>query len=617
MKPLSIFLTSKAGWLLLSVLFAHPSTLLAWQPVAGRLLTPWGEKVTPQNVWAEYPRPSFAREQWQNLNGLWEYAVTSGEQKSTPEQWDGEILVPFPIEAALSGVGRPLRPDQALWYRRSFSAERQSGRRVLLHFEAVDCNTEVWVNGTLVGKHVGGNQPFSFDVTDVLRAEHNSLVVRVTDATDTAGHFQAHGKQVLKPAGIWYTAVSGIWQTVWLEQVPASYLADVQITTKVSGEVTLEFTQGGDARQDLEVEATATLDGIEVAQIRGKDRILVLRIPEPRLWSPASPVLYSLKLRFGEDKVSSYFGVREVSTLRDADGHLRFALNGREVFPLGPLDQGWWPDGLLTPPSAEAMQSDLRFIKAAGFNMLRKHIKVEPRRYYTDCDRIGLLVWQDHVSTGTGTDGVSPKWTRLDPNAADAEWPDWAHEQFMSELKRMVDVLYDHPSIVQWVPFNEAWGQHRTKEVVSWLVGYDRTRHVNAASGGNFFPVGHIVDHHAYPHPEFPFDLATGGRFEGFVKVVGEFGGHGFPVAGHLWSSQERNWGYGGLPKDKTEWIERYRTSMRKLTELKKRGIAAGVYTQTTDVEGEINGLITYDRKVQKLTPEELAAIHREFGLVE
>jgi Glycosyl hydrolases family 2, TIM barrel domain len=283
------------------------------------------------------------------------------------------------------------------------------------------------------------------------------------------------------------------------------------------------------------------------------------------------------------------------------------------VFHFGPLDQGWWPDGLLTPPSDTAMRSDLDFLKAAGFNMLRKHIKVEPRRYYHYCDKIGLLVWQDQVCAFGKK--PNPSWTRLNPNPVDAVWPDDEHQQYMSELKGMIDTLHNHPSIVQWVPFNEAWGQHRTMDVGKWATAYDPTRQINISSGGNFWPVGHIVDHHNYPEPAFPFDQGRDGRFDGFVKVVGEFGGHGFPVEGHLWSTKAKNWGYGGLPKDMNEWLDRYKGSIRKLAELKQQGIAAGIYTQTTDVEGEINGLITYDRKVRKVSAETLAAIHRETGI--
>jgi beta-galactosidase/beta-glucuronidase len=360
----------------------------------------------------------------------------------------------------------------------------------------------------------------------------------------------------------------------------------------------------------------ASLDGRVVAEAAGAAGQLTLQIAEPKLWSPDSPTLYDLEISVGDDVVKSYFGLRETGIVKDADGHLRFTLNGQPIFHWGTLDQGWWPDGLLTPPSDEAMASDIRFLKAAGFNTIRKHIKVEPRRYYYHCDRLGVMLWQDQVSSGTGKgrggESSSAVWTRLKPEPVDAVWPDAAHRQFMTELKTMIDMLHNHPSIVQWVPFNEAWGQHRTLEVGQWTVAYDPTRHVNIASGGNWFPVGQIVDHHQYPHPGFPFELGAGGRFDGFVKVVGELGGHGFPVEGHLWNPNTRNWGYGGLPKDKDEWLERYRTSIRMLAELKQQGIAAGIYTQTTDVEGEINGLITYDRKVHKIPAEQLAEIHAD-----
>jgi hypothetical protein len=585
----------------------------AWQPAKNSMLTEWGEKLTPESAWQEYPRPALARDKWTNLNGLWSYAV-SRKDGAAPETWAGEILVPFAIESALSGVKQRVAPDDALWYRREFEAAEAGGKSTILHFEAVDYQTTVLVNGKEVGKHTGGNLPFSFDITGALKAGKNTLVVRVTDATDTT--YQLHGKQVIEPRGIWYTPVTGIWQTVWLEEVPANHITAAKITPSIAGKVEIELTTSGAAAEAVVI---ASIEGKEVARASGSSNKISLSIPEPKLWTPDSPVLYDLAITFGDDAVKSYVGLRETSIAKDAAGHLRFLLNGKPVFHWGTLDQGWWPDGLLTPPSDAAMRSDIEFLKAAGFNTIRKHIKVEPRRYYTHCDRIGMLVWQDQVSSGTGKgkkeESTSPAWTRLAPNPTDATWPDAAHGQYMAELKGMIDHLYSHPSIMQWVPFNEAWGQHRTMEVGKWIVSYDPTRQINIASGGNFFPIGHIVDEHRYPHPGFPFRQAK--RFEAFVKVVGEFGGHGFPVEGHLWDSKARNWGYGGLPKDKDEWLDRYKTSIRMLADLKGKGIAAGIYTQTTDVEGEINGLITYDRKVRKLAPETLATIHREAGLAD
>jgi beta-galactosidase len=602
---------------ILTVTLTLTATVQAWQPAPKSMLTEWGHKVTASTAWQEYPRPQMERKAWRNLNGLWQYQITAKSVTAAPEAWAGEILVPFAIESALSGVKKRVTPDDALWYRRTFETPAQKeGERTLLNFEAVDYECAVWLNNRQVGAHVGGNLPFSFDITAALKAGANTLTVRVLDATDSA--YQLHGKQRLKPEGIWYTPVSGIWQTVWLETVPAVHVTAVQVTPSVTGKVAIRLATSGNVTP--QATATASLNGKTVATASGAADNLTLMIPQPRLWAPDSPTLYDLQFTVGADHVTSYAGLRETSVSKDANGNLRLFLNGNALFHFGTLDQGWWPDGLLTPPSDAAMRSDIEFLKAAGFNTIRKHIKVEPRRYYLHCDRLGMMMWQDQVSSGVGkkrnSNGSSPAWTRLKPDPEEAVWPETAHRQYLAELQTMMETLRSHPCIVLWVPFNEAWGQHRTVEVGKWAMAFDPTRQVNIASGGNFHPVGHIVDHHQYPHPDFPFDLGQNGRFDGFVKVVGEFGGHGFPVAGHLWNPNARNWGYGGLPKDKDEWLERYKTSIAKLAQLKQQGIAAGIYTQTTDVEGEINGLITYDRKVRKLAPEVLAKIHRQAGLV-
>lgn len=577
--------------------------------VKNDMITPWGEKVTAGNAWQEYPRPQLKRDNWTNLNGKWNYAITR-KAAPKPKTWQGEILVPFAVESKLSGVQKSVTPRQALWYQRTFTW-KPSANHTLLNFEAVDYQATVWVNDQKVGTHTGGNLPFSFDITSALQEGENTLTVKVLDATDST--YQLHGKQRLNPQGIWYTPVTGIWQTVWLEQVPQNWLSQFKLIGKTDGTVTLSADFEGPLFGRLSLKAKALLNGKVVAEASGSPTGLTLKIPDPQLWSPSSPTLYDLELTLGEDKVTSYFGLRETTVARDQDGHLRLHLNGHPLFHWGTLDQGWWPDGLLTPPSEEAMVSDIRFLQDAGFNTIRKHIKVEPRRYYYHCDRMGMMVWQDQVSAKRRDD---PPWPRLAPNPPEATWPDAPHDQFMTELKIMVDTLHNHPSIVQWVPFNERWGQHRTISVGEWITAYDPTRQINIASGGNFFPVGHLVDHHEYPHPGFPFQFGEGGRFDDFVKVVGEFGGHGFPVDGHLWNPDARNWGYGGLPKNKEEWIERYQESIRRLADLKKKGIAAGIYTQTTDVEGEINGLITYDRRVRKLKPETLRKIHLEAGII-
>ncbi|MEM6504117.1 MAG: sulfatase-like hydrolase/transferase [Planctomycetota bacterium] len=576
------------------------------------LMTVWGRDVTPDNAWTEYPRPQMRRDQWVNLNGRWDYAITGDNQKAAPKAWAGEILVPFPIESSLSGVERLLKPTEALWYRRSFEAPKYDGGRLLLHFEAVDYRCEVFVNGKPVGGHVGGSSPFSLDITDAVKETDNELLVRVEDET---GNYQLVGKQALIPKGVWYTRVSGIWQTVWLEPVPESSITNVKITTQINPAtivVAPETTDGNSFR----------------VVVKDKDKVIVkatgegpvtIKVPGAKLWTPVTPHLYDVIVQLLDDDgnvidtVESYAGIRTVGKKRDADGHLRFTLNGEFVFHFGTLDQGWWPDGLLTPPSDEAMKFDIEWLKLAGFNMIRKHIKVEPRRYYYHCDKIGMLVWQDQPCTNAESRKTWPKWTRLKPNPSDADWPDEAHEQYMHELDQMITTLESHPSIVMWVPFNEAWGQHRSMKVGKWIVERDPTRLMNVASGGNFFPVGDVVDHHQYPHPGFPFEDGANGRLDNYVKVVGEFGGHGLPAKGHQWKTAKRAWGYGGLPKDEAEYKQRYVESIRRLADLRAKGIAGGVYTQTTDVEGEINGLLSYDRHVQKLRPIELEKIHKQF----
>ena len=601
----------------------NPPPLPKGTPFKSDLITRWGKDVTPENAWTEYPRPLMERDGWQNLNGRWDYALTPASQTEPPEKWAGKILVPFPLESRLGGVQELMSPEEALWYRRAFTVAEDSGPnggRTVLNFEAVDYRCEVFVNGTSVGSHTGGNVPFSVDVTDAVRDGENELIVRVEDDTE---EWQLRGKQVINPSHIWYTRVSGIWQTVWLERVPAAYVRDIKISTDAEdGSITVRPDVTGEAVRsvrlrvlegDTEIaEATAMRSGDatskELPAGRSDASAMTVVLKDAKLWSPASPHLYDLEVSLlnddGDvvDRVRSYAGIRTVGKSQDADGHWRFTLNGEPVFHWGPLDQGWWPDGLLTPPSDEAMAWEIEWLKSAGFNMIRKHIKVEPRRYYAHCDRIGMLVWQDQISGGK----FAP-WTFLRPDPADAEWPDEPHEQFMAEFEAMVSALESHPSIVVWTPFNEAWGQHRTMEVGRWTVERDPSRLVNIASGGNFWPVGDVADRHNYPEPAFPLE---DGRFDDYVKVVGEFGGHGFPVEGHLWDTSANNWGYGDLPKTMDEYRHRYERSIGTLNDLRRRGVAAGVYTQTTDVEGEINGLMTYDREVIKISAEDLKAIH-------
>jgi hypothetical protein len=409
------------------------------KPFVSELITRWGKEVTPDNAWTEYPRPQLKRSQWQNLNGHWDYAITDAKQTSKPVAWDGRILVPFCLESRLGGVQRLLDADESLWYRRTVTLEPAAGQRTLLNFEAVDYRCEVLVNGTSVGSHQGGNTPFSFDITEQIVAGDNELMVRVED--DTEG-YQLRGKQTLNPRGIWYTQVSGIWQTVWLEQVPAAYVGAVTIGTDANeGKITIRPTIV-DPPAGAQMRVTV-LDGQQpVTQRTGAIDSLTLKVDQPALWSPASPHLYDLQIELLDsdgnvvDSVESYAGIRTVGRIRDSNGHWRMTLNGEPIFHWGPLDQGWWPDGLLTPPSDAGMLYDIEYLKAAGFNMIRKHIKVEPRRYYYHCDRLGMMVWQDQVSAGN-----NPPWTRLKPDPQDAVWPDEHHQQYMIELNRMIDTL--------------------------------------------------------------------------------------------------------------------------------------------------------------------------------
>jgi beta-galactosidase/beta-glucuronidase len=589
---------------------AHPPELPKVRrdptPFQSELITQWGASVTADNAWTEYPRPQMERSEWQNLNGHWDYSISPRDQQEPPVEWSGKILVPFPLESRLSGVQRLLEDDETLWYHRSFHANPTEGKRTLLNFEAVDYRSRVIINGSVVGEHTGGNTPFAMDITDALRPGENTLIVRVEDDTEA---WQLHGKQVLDARGIWYTQVSGIWQTVWMEEVADSHIEDLHITTDATtGSINVKADVAG--AQSPTTLRVAVLDGEKqlVSLEADSGATLPAKVSNPKLWSPASPQLYDLQVELLDaqgkvlDSLKSYAGIRSVGKTRDADGHWRFTLNGEVIFHWGPLDQGWWPDGLLTPPSDEGMLFDIQFLKDAGFNMIRKHIKVEPRRYYMHCDRVGMMVWQDQVSAGH-----NPPWTRMKPDPQDTQWPDEHHQQFMLEFERMIDNLENHPSIVVWTPFNEAWGQHRTMEVGKWAVERDPLRLINIASGGNFWPIGDIADAHDYPNPNFPFEPK---RYDDYIKVMGEFGGHGLPVQGHLWDANRRNWGYGSLPKDEAEYKQRYVVSLDMLNNLRHQGIAAGVYTQTTDVEGEINGLMTYDRKVIKIPAAELKQLH-------
>jgi hypothetical protein len=586
------------------LLLALASSLRAadWKPAPTPLMTKWGKKVTPENAWKEYPRPQLARKDWLNLNGLWDYAIVEIGTKNPKPQ--GQILVPYPIESALSGVGKRVAKDQHLWYWRHFElSESWNGKRVLLHFDAVDWEAAVFVNGREVGVHRGGSDPFSFDITANLKPGQNEVALRVWDPTDSGA--QPRGKQVSKPGGIWYTPVTGIWQTVWLEPVSDTYISSLQISTDIEK-----------SEAELDVSVSGSTDKVWIGIKLGGDRKvhsgqsgqpIRIRIPEPKLWSPDTPHLYEVEVGIlapGSDsefvdRVTSYFALRKISSGKDEKGIMRLMLNNKPLFQIGPLDQGWWPDGLLTPPSDEAMKYDIEVLKKIGMNMLRKHIKVEPARYYYHCDRLGMLVWQDMPSgVAQGRDQfVQPNWMK------DAEFTPDEKAQFQTELKAMIDNRRFFPSIVAWVPFNEGWGQHDTNAILKWVKEYDPTRLVNGPSGWTDRGYGDMKDMHNYPGPGmFP-------TMPDRVSVLGEFGGLGLPLKGHLWKDSD-NWGYQSF-KSTDELREGYRNLMRRLHPLIGKGLSAAVYTQTTDVEVEVNGLMTYDREVIKLDVEETAKWHK------
>ena len=534
----------------------------------------------------------MVRSDWLNLNGLWDYAIVDKTQPM-PGQFQGKILVPFAAESALSGVGKKVGEKNRLWYRRTFTLpEAWKDKTILLHFGAVDWDCDVFVNGTLLGNHKGGYDPFWFDSTGALNATApNELVVSVWDPTNRGR--QPVGKQCDKPHGIWYTAVTGIWQTVWLETVPRTYIDTLKIIPDVDNQTLTVVVEVNGEPEGLSYTADARAPGFSASAVSAKNK-LVLDITDQKLWSPDSPFLYDLNVQIKKgdtviDEVGSYFGMRKISLAKDDRGIMRIMLNNQFLFQYGTLDQGWWPDGLYTAPGDEALKSDVAVLKTIGMNMLRKHGKVEPARLYYWCDTLGILVWQDMP----GGDNKKLLKGRTPESAA----------QFEKEWKSIIRALYNHPSIVMWVPFNEGWGQFDTARIVKMTEDADPTRLVNNASGWTDHGVGDVKDIHAYPGPEMP-DVE-----EQRAVVLGEFGGLGLPVAGHTWQ-EEKNWGYRSC-KNSQELTAAYGELIDKLRPLVARGLSAAVYTQTTDVESEVNGLMTYDRGMIKMDADRLKTSHK------
>jgi hypothetical protein len=560
-----------------------------WTIADNPILTEWALEIDPVNPWDEYPRPDAAREEWINLNGLWDYAVTEINQE--PEKWEGKILVPYPIESALSGVRKRVNENEYLWYRRTIEVPRSwRKQQILLNFEASDWETRVFIDGKEAGMHLGGYDPFTFNITEYLdRKKKHELLVCVRDPTDKGT--QPRGKQVTMPEGIWYTPTTGIWQTVWMEPVQESYISSYRAISDIeNGSLSFTADVVNPGANQLNITLSVN-DKIVASGTDNCNKAIILHIPHPELWTPDNPFLYDviIELKNGNktiDKLKGYAGLRKISLGKTFDGFTRVFLNNRFVFQNGPLDQGFWPDGIYTPPSEKAMRYDLEMTKKMGFNMLRKHVKVENRIFYHYCDKLGILIWQDMPSGDRYISGEQP----------DIEKTRESVEQFEFELKRMIETKYNHPAIIVWVPFNEGWGQFETERITQLIKEYDTTRLVISASGWTDRGTGDVNDIHHYPDPAVP--PVENNR----AIVLGEFGGLGLPLQGHTW--EQKNWGYRNM-EDSLQLLSRYESYYDQVhLFVRDNGLSATVYTQTTDVETETNGLMTYDRKINKMGTE-------------
>lgn len=575
-----------------------------WKPAGDKIKTTWAEQIDPNNVLPEYPRPIMERKEWKNLNGLWEYAIRpTGTQQ--PADMDGQILVPFAVESSLSGVMKTLGKENELWYSREFTVPSSwKGKNILLHFGAVDWQADVWVNGVKMGQHRGGYPPFSFDITPVLAKGKNQITVKVWDPSDEG--YQPRGKQVKHPDGIWYTPVSGIWQTVWMEPVSANHITRLKTTPDIDKKILIVEAHTATGNPSAVVSVVVSEGGKVVATGKAmQGQPVQLAIENARLWSPENPFLYDMKVTLTDngkviDEVNSYAAMRKYSIRQGADGITRLQLNNRNVFHFGPLDQGWWPDGLYTAPTDEALVYDIKKVKDFGYNMIRKHVKVEPARWYTHCDKLGVIVWQDMPNGDRGPEWQSRQYFKGVEMVHSAE----SEANYRREWKEIIDLLYSNPCVEVWVPFNECWGQFKTPDIAAWTKAYDPSRLVNPASGGNHYTCGDILDLHNYPGPDlYLYDPMR-------ATVLGEYGGIGLVMKDHLWMP-DRNWGYVKFnnPEEVTTEYIKY---AEHLLQLIPRGFSAGVYTQITDVEGEVNGLMTYDRKEIKVNEKKIREMNQK-----
>jgi beta-galactosidase/beta-glucuronidase len=565
----------------------------------------------------------MTRPDWQSLNGLWDYCITPKEGEQ-PTEFTGRILVPFAVETALSGIKSPLLPEERIWYRRTIEIpDAWQEKRILLHSEAVDWQCWCTLNGTTIGKHIGGYVPFCFDITDHLCRADNELLLSVWDPTDT--HWQQRGKQVLAPGTIYYTATSGIWQTVWLEAVAKeNHIRSLKLTPNLdTGNLTVEV----DSRLPGSVRAIALTTGAVVGEASGaSDQKLILPVPDPRTWSPDDPFLYDLHielLREGQvvDRIESYFAMRKIAVALGASGKPRVFLNDKPIFLHGPLDQGYWPESGMTPPAEEAILFDLGKTKELGFNMTRKHIKIEPRRWYYHADRIGLVVIQDMVNGGRNmasnletAKAMLLNRHKIDttPKARKKAWREdpESRADFEGELRQMIDHLYNAPSILIWVPFNESWGQFGAARIGRQVKAQDHTRLVDDASGWYDQGTGDFASRHTYFAK-----LKKPPRGDRRVHFISEYGGYNWQSRGHLWDETGK-FGYKAF-EDRESLEVAYQLLIRsQLVPLISMGLSAAVYTQFSDVEIESNGFYTYDRKVAKIEADVVKRLNDEIYAV-